>query len=843
MSIRSKTWRADQARWIWLSGAAKPANAYAQFRKTFRLKDIPETAYVHASADCRYLLFINGKVVGHGPITTHNKYKQIDPYEVSSYLRKGENVIGALVLQRHTPNCRLYPTRGGFLLQLDTEDIKLGTDATWKARWANEYHSDTPTMTGQYGNQEWVDGRKIPVGWENAGFDDHNWINAILVRNADRYWPKELEVRAVSYPLREIIHPVELISFFGIASQAGEEDFEPAKAIMCAYNMSTAIACDAENIVHPKQGPAVFLIKVPHGGNGIGIVVDLGEEMFGYPFIDIECGSGVVVNIGHGEILSRNRIQTVLRPESQAEQRYADRYITRAGRQRFEIYDTKGCRYLEIHFTHLDASATERKVIIHEIGFARSQLPFTRVSDFKSHDQQLNKTWDICRRTAKVLCQDWLICDAQREQNQWPVLMQEMLFYQCFGKVEVVRQMIHAFCRLQMPDGYFLSYFPLMPNQKLKEITMKNMYFFTNFILPIVLYLDWLYGGEDKRQLYWLECCGRMFDKLFTLIGPNGTVRNIPGDPWMEWSGADIRWTRQVKRSSEITWVNAFAVLSLELASKVADAYDQKKYSAIWRKRAAEIRQAADCRFWSNKRSAYVDGVYDGRPSSVVSQSTNASAIVAELGNKYRRRKALSICEDPKRCDVPSHLSMMSMYHEALQSMEMDEGVVLKQIRDNWGYMLDHGATTSWEAKETLEYNDGLCLPFAHPLNYLARTVLGVTPLTPGYRRFSVRIVPYGLKHARGKIATPSGFITIAWEAKPTVFKLKLTVPQGCEAVIAPPMLRKDNKLSEVKLDGKTATLTQYEVATCTFLRKKIMSCVVGHGKHEVICSYAISVE
>ena len=566
--------------------------------------------------------------------------------------------------------------------------------------------------------------------------------------------------------------------------------------------------------------------------------MDLGEEMSGYPFIDIECGSGAVVNIGHGETLSRNRIQTVLRSGSGIpEQRYADRYITREGRQRFEIYDTKGCRYLEIHFTHLDASGTEPRVIIHEVGFVNSQLPFRRVSDFKSNDKQVNNIWDICLRSAKILCQDWLICDAQREQGQWPVLTQEMLFYQCFGTVEVVRQVIHTFCRLQMPNGYFLSYFPLIGDKTLDEITMENMYFHSSLTVPISVYLDWLYGGEDKRQRYWLECCAKLFDKLFTLIGPHGTVQNVPGDPFMEWSGADIRWTRQVKQSAEIAYVSGFLVLSLELASRLADVYDQQKYSRVWRKRAKEIRRAADNRFWSKERGAYIDGVYDNEPSSFVSQSTNAIAVLAQFGDRSRRRKALSTTEDPKGCDVPSHISMMAMYHEALQAMEMDGGVALEQIRDSWGYMIDHGATTSWEDKQSLEYQNGLCLPFAHPLNYFARTALGVTPLASGYSRFSVRIVPHDLRSARGKIATPQGFIRIAWKLGPSVFRLRLTVPKGCEAVVAPPRLQKGKELLEAKLNGKSIILEKHDLATCTFLREKVLSFVVGHGKYEFISS------
>ena len=70
--------------------------------------------------------------------------------------------------------------------------------------------------------------------------------------------------------------------------------------------------------------------------------------------------------------------------------------------------------------------------------------------------------------------------------------------------------------------------------------------------------------------------------------------------------------------------------------------------------------------------------------------------------------------------------------------------------------MLDLGATTTWESfpKENEvfgndRYLGGTCFGFgAHPFNYMIRNSLGVVPLEPGYRRFSVRIAPFDLKHA-----------------------------------------------------------------------------------------------
>ncbi|MDD5705327.1 MAG: family 78 glycoside hydrolase catalytic domain [Kiritimatiellae bacterium] len=830
-----KTWRADVARWVWLEGDERPANAYVRFRRRFELKAPPATATVYASADCRYLLFVNGQVAGRGPTTTDPRYKQVDVYEVASLLRPGENVIAALVLQRQVPGTRLCPVRGGFILQFDSPDLRLGTDAAWKAQWADDHRGDVPMMTHQYGHQEWVDGRKTPVGWESPGFDDRAWAAAAVVADATQFWPAELEVRTVPHMRRVVVHPQALIAFFGLSTNGRppEQDPEPAWNILTGYAMTSVKAEHPERIVHPERGAATF---TEINGDGVGIVVDLGAECYGFPFIDIECPAGAVVDIGHGEVLSRNRIQTVLMPRSQAEQCYGDRYITREGRQRFELFDTKGCRYLEIHFNRLADFYTGARVVVHAVGIVNSVSPFELGSEFRCPDERLNRVWAICRHTAEVKCQDWHICDAQREQNNWPDVIQDLLYWQCFGRVEMVRQMIHQFTRLQLPDGFILSLFP-MGDRALATVTARDTYVATTFIFPLIVYVDWLYAGEDDRQPFWLDACGRIFSALHGYVGPAGTLANLPGSQFVEWTGLDARDPgRGVERSWEMPLWNALLVLAQEKLAEMAEAHGRGAQAVQWRAQAAALREAANRRYWSEERQAYPDGIYDGAMSPVLSQTTNAAAVLARLGEESRLRAALRTVADPERCQVQSGINQMMHYHEALQSLDMDAGVP-DRFRRKWGAMLDHGATTTWEGENALEASMGLCFAFAaHPLPYLTRTALGVTPIEPGYRRFSVRVVPHGLTEAQGRVATPHGYIEAAWRWDGALFALALTVPEGTTAHVAPPRLGGTAKAQtwQAKCGGRPARMAELPVALCTFLRADLPAIAVGPGSHQI---------
>jgi hypothetical protein len=65
----------------------------------------------------------------------------------------------------------------------------------------------------------------------------------------------------------------------------------------------------------------------------------------------------------------------------------------------------------------------------------------------------------------------------------------------------------------------------------------------------------------------------------------------------------------------------------------------------------------------------------------------------------------------------------------------------------------------------------------AVPLNVIARYVLGVTPLEPGFRKVSIRPQLGGLKFAKGSVPTVAGTVTV--EVAPE--KLVFTTPAPAE--------------------------------------------------------------
>jgi len=832
--MEQEMWIAEIGKWIWLEGEEKPNNVYVQFRKTFTLAQVPAKAIVHASADCKYLLFINGAPAGRGPITTDPKYKQVDVYNVAPYLKAGENVIAALVLQRHAKTSRLWPVRGGFLLEFSSPGLCFGTDGTWKSRRAVEYKSDAPLMSHQYGHQEWLDARKAESGWMLSGFNDQSWKNALVVAEAGSNWPKALEIRTVPHMLREVRYPTRLVGYFssGGNGRTPENYYEPAKQMQVSYMGSSVLLWNEEGIIDPARKPVVFQ---ENNSDGLGFTVDLGEEMFGYPFIEFEAPDGAVVDLGHGEVLGRNHVLTVLMPESPAEQLYADRYYSRGGRQRWEIFDTKGCRYLEVHFRNLAADANGKKQVkIHQIGFIRSRAPAQKETEFRCSDELLNRIFEICRRTMEVKNQEWHICDISREQNIWIEPFQEMVHLQIFGKLEMHLKTLQAFGRGQLADGFIPSTIPSIFEG---EPTAQNQYLEPSVAYPIVTYLDWLYGGRDSRHGEMLAVCERIFAAIGKYIDKDYILKNTPGSHWCEWSGIDTRPSdvnMNVKDTWEVTFFSGQIILSLECGAKLAEAFGKQDLAQQWLRLSQNLRQAAIKRYWSGERKAYMDGIYDGKMSDSVSQTTNAMAILARLGDEVRLKTIARTITNPKTYDVPSQVNQTTFLHEALGMLEMD-GEVPHAIRRLYKKMLDQGATTTWESEFALERSCGCCFGFAaHPLWYMVHNYLGVIPLDEGYKTFSVRIAPHDLEYAAGKIATPRGYIEVAWRKTPQGLELELTVPESTRAVIGFPRGQGLEGSQKMNIDGHVVSPAPQTIALSTYLHSRLPGGNLEVGKHRI---------
>ncbi len=159
-------------------------------RKSFNLDFCPEKAEIKIAGLGFYVLFVNGKDITKGHLAPYisnlDHYIYYDTYDVSSYLVKGENVIGIMlgngfmnpfggsvwdfdkVEWKNTPCLALE-----FMAEGEEKRLSFDADESFKCH-------PSPIIFDELRMGEHFDASLIKDGWNMPGFDDDAWENAFL---------------------------------------------------------------------------------------------------------------------------------------------------------------------------------------------------------------------------------------------------------------------------------------------------------------------------------------------------------------------------------------------------------------------------------------------------------------------------------------------------------------------------------------------------------------------------------------------------------------------------------------------------------------------------------------
>ena len=205
-----------QARWIWLGGDQK--GAVAMFRKTIALNEAPTQVAAWLTADIKYRLYVNGRLVSRGPVDMGRDYAGgqthrwfYDARDLTPFFRKGKNVISAEVFRQWPIGFTVSRGTPGFLFEAEVtspggkkEMVK--SDASWRGLPAAQYASATT-----------CDLEKEPTGWRTAEFEDAAWPACGELKNVwEPLIPSEIP------PLMEARYPVARIE--GLANRTVSSD-------------------------------------------------------------------------------------------------------------------------------------------------------------------------------------------------------------------------------------------------------------------------------------------------------------------------------------------------------------------------------------------------------------------------------------------------------------------------------------------------------------------------------------------------------------------------------------------------------------------------------------------
>ena len=208
---------ASETPFIWSESESAGRNQYRFFRYNLDLADRPDSGSISVFADTRYRLYLNGKILGHGPCRFKKHAPLSDTYDlVKAGMRAGRNTIAIVVCSYGDGTFISDSSTGGLIAAgfaiVDGREINFSTKHGWKVSTATGYAPDQPLMSFALGMMEDQDTRLVPADWMEPSFDDSLWPDAVPVLCRENWG----QVRDGGPPLTEEVcdrQPAEVSAF------------------------------------------------------------------------------------------------------------------------------------------------------------------------------------------------------------------------------------------------------------------------------------------------------------------------------------------------------------------------------------------------------------------------------------------------------------------------------------------------------------------------------------------------------------------------------------------------------------------------------------------------------
>jgi hypothetical protein len=801
--------RAWQAEWIWDGPLAAERNAYTYFRRDFTLPARPSSAPAFITADSRYLLYVNGRYVGRGPVRSSPGIQSYDTYDLAPFLAAGANVVAVLVHFFGEGNEQYVLGRGALLFETAIETgaapVLIKSDATWRVSRSAAWNTAAPRENDSNGFVEIYDARLEPVGWAHPGFAASGWGEPFVIGRPPRPPWLTLVPRDIPFLAEREIRPTAVLQVGEVARLPGADPLLVAPQVQAEpLAPPTTVAVTNADYLVSSEGAATT-VTTPAAGRDAAIVVDMGRVISGFPFITVDGPAGAVIDVAFSEWVHDQRVVAVKSPVRfdgfEGRPMYtADRVTLRQGPFRWQRFSFSGFRYLQ-----LTVRGATRPVRILSAGAVFTSYPFTARGRYRSSDELLNRIWNVGAYTTLVSTYDVFMDCPWREKGQWIDLATPLASYNAFGDQAIASRYLRTTAQSQDADGRMFFPYPSWFSFELPDQTMWwGMHLWQHYLhfgdLELVAELypalaranDWFQRNLSPRGLLmaaWPHALPRLLWPWIDHGHRPGA--NVPGQKLGEMAALDALYYK-------------FLIDAANLARAVGRSADASAFEA----QAAKLKTSFQEAYWDPERGFYWDDV----ARTIKGEQASVLAVLYGLAPAEHWTRILDNVMDADLWVGHSGPHFYFFVLDALAKAGLYDRA-LETVRRRWGELLAQGATTWWEGW-TLDVDffgrpwppgEHHNLSLAHgygsaPTYFLSTLSLGVRPLGPGFARVLVSPTPGDLEWASGAVPTPRGPVSVAWaRSSAPAFALSLGVPASTVAVVSLPRLPQD----EVALDGR----------------------------------------
>jgi alpha-L-rhamnosidase len=734
---------------LWHPSAARGGYSVVHFRTTFALAAALEALAFWASAQQRFLLYLDGRLVARGPSRSPPSRRSC------ARVAPGPLAAGAHTLCATVAHFGEHAGQGEsagpafFVLEGEGEALRLR--GPWRCF---EDRSRSPLPEQAWGEArpsydaagagERVDGELAPWGCERPDFDDASWPIARDLGPAgpSGYGNYRQGVRLYPDPLPPIDEREG--RFVRVASVAGP-------------------LSHAELEGWALGGRAVV---VPPGAR-VRALLDRGELVNAYTRLIVSGGRGGVVRVVACEAPFENaRARTKGdrdRPEGKAALGRLDEYLPDGGRRRaFAPLWFRAYRYLEV-----TAEAADEPLVLEGITPLETGYPLLERASFRAEgDPDHGRIWEVSVRTARRCAHETFLDGPHYEQLQYvaDARVQAVFAYLVGDDDRLARKAVDDLHRARTAEGLVPSRAPSREGQVIPAFSLHWVG---------MLHDLFRYRGGAATIAPYLPAAREALAWFARLVRPDGLLGPLGHWSFLDWAPG---WERG--QPPEAPGGGGSAPLTLLCAEacgwlrELERACGYPELAARWGRMRRALSDAVVRACWDGERGLLRDAPGLAR----YSVHTQTQAVLAGALVGAGARAALAGALDAP--DVTPPGTLYYRYHVAQALKRAGLRARVGALLGPWRELLRGTGLTTWPEREQRPRSDCHGWSVTPAIEYL-QTVLGVEP-APGAEGFSaltLRPTLGALAAVEGRVPTPRGEVHVRAERARGGLDVRLVTP------------------------------------------------------------------
>jgi len=502
------------------------------------------------------------------------------------------------------------------------------------------------------------------------------------------------------------------------------------------------------------------------------ITVDFGKELVGYLQFEADAPAGTILDFYSYEYTDGGDIQHTWGMDP------VWRYVCKEGRQNFTSFLRRGLRYCAIAVRN-----ASRPVRLFSFSAIQSTYPLTRIGRFSCSDRLLTDIWEISAHTVKLCSEDTFVDCPAYEQVFWvgDSRNEALISHYIYGDTANVRR-----CLELVPQSAPQS--PLLCNHVPSEWDSVIPNWSFAWVIACGEYYEYT---SDLSFVQTISVSVRSCMDAFLEHQNEDGLLDIMAWNLLDWAPADQ------PNAGVVTHQNMFMVRALEELVTLLNAIGED--CSYYDERAKSMRVAINQHLWNEEKGAYYDCIHaDGTRSSIYSVQTQICALLFNIPqSQIQYRLTMECVENPPSDYVQVSSPFMAFFLYEVFEKAGKTNLMLEDMREHYGTMIQHSASTCWEQYPESTLNkvvEGMlsrshCHAWsAAPAYFLSRNVLGIRPLSPFWTKMEIAPQPCGITWARGSVPHPAGGkIDVEYTIVDDRMNLNICAPEHVELVVVMP--------------------------------------------------------